>query len=315
MANAGLPGTRFPTRADDTRHRPQGDFPILNPRFKFTRGDTVFTIGSCFARNIEEHLEGFRVPTRDFSVPKDEWPTRANGLLNEFNPGTISQRILAAITHSNFGDSAIGNVSESQWIDLLLCGGGTPVSRERLLERRAEVDAVYSALPGADVVIITLGLVEAWFDRKSQLYLNQWPKIKALNSDADRYCLHRLDPAASYALLERAIAALIHAGVNKILLTLSPVPLQATFAGQDCIVANSYSKAVLRVCAEQLVERFPQVDYFPSYEIVTSLGRNNFDPADNVHVRLISVIEVVKHMLAAYVDTAAVPEAIASQKY
>jgi hypothetical protein len=273
---------------------------MLSPRFQFAEGATIFTIGSCFARNIEEHLHGFHVPTREFAVPKEEWSARPNGLLNEYNPGTISQRILAAVEHRSFGELAAIETSQDQWLDLLLCGGAAPVAHARLMERRSEVDAVYAKLPGADVVIITLGLVEAWYDHETRLYLNTWPQMKALRRTPDRYELRVLDVGDGGGLLQQAFSALIATGVKKILLTVSPVPLQATFAGEDCVVANMFSKSVLRVCAERLARHFPEVDYFPSYEIVMSGGSANFE-ADNVHVYPPFVVEIVDYMLAAYV--------------
>ncbi len=50
-------------------------WPILTPSFQLRPRTKVFTIGSCFARNIEEHLHrlGFRIPMLDFRVPQEEW--------------------------------------------------------------------------------------------------------------------------------------------------------------------------------------------------------------------------------------------------
>ena len=55
------------------------------------------------------------------------------------------------------------------------------------------------------------------------------------------------------------------------ILTVSPVPLAATARADAHVVsATSYSKAVLRVAAEQLAQADPAISYFPSYEIITS---------------------------------------------
>ena len=84
------------------------------------------------------------------------------------------------------------------------------------------------------------------------------------------------------------------------LLTVSPVPLQASLAGDDAVVANCYSKSVLRVCAQQLYLKYPLVDYFPSYEIAMSGGLSSFGP-DQVHVRDAVVGQITDYMLRAYV--------------
>ncbi len=56
----------------------------------------------------------------------------------------------------------------------------------------------------------------------------------------------------------------------RFLVTVSPVPLTATASGEHVEVATCYSKAVLRAACGMLVARHPDVDYFPSFEIITS---------------------------------------------
>ncbi|MDO9525276.1 MAG: GSCFA domain-containing protein, partial [Gemmobacter sp.] len=56
----------------------------------------------------------------------------------------------------------------------------------------------------------------------------------------------------------------------RILLTVSPVPLNATFEDRHVFVATTLSKAVLRVAADHAARALPDCAYFPSYEIITS---------------------------------------------
>src|SRR3546814_16933512 len=58
------------------RHRiALGDVVIVanQPRFKIQKGATIYTIGSCFARNVERALKrpGFRVPTAEIAIEKE----------------------------------------------------------------------------------------------------------------------------------------------------------------------------------------------------------------------------------------------------
>ena len=55
----------------------------------------------------------------------------------------------------------------------------------------------------------------------------------------------------------------------RIILTVSPVPLIATYTDTDVLSATTYSKAVLRAVADDLARDFSNVFYFPSYEIIT----------------------------------------------
>jgi hypothetical protein len=66
------------------------------------------------------------------------------------------------------------------------------------------------------------------------------------------------------------------------------------------MVASCRAKSVLRASAGELRQRLPQVDYFPSYEIVITAGMSAFI-ADGVHVREPVVDAIVAHMLGAYV--------------
>jgi hypothetical protein len=70
----------------------------------------------------------------------------------------------------------------------------------------------------------------------------------------------------------------------RFVVTVSPVPLGATFKDADVIVANSASKSVLRTVAEELFRRFDFVDYFPSYEIVLNSPRALAFQEDQLHV-------------------------------
>jgi hypothetical protein len=59
----------------------------------------------------------------------------------------------------------------------------------------------------------------------------------------------------------------------KIILTVSPVPLAATYENKHIMVSSTYSKSVLRVAASEIEAHYPFVTYFPSYEIITGPGQ------------------------------------------
>ncbi len=303
------PMNRYPNRKDPLRSRDGLLFPSIQPTFSLEPGAKIFTVGSCFARNIEEELdEWFDLPTLKFSVPKSEWPNRANSLINEFNPASMSQRLLWAadgIDTSRMTETFFG--SNDKYIDLLLAGfSATPVTLDRGIERRQEIDKIYSELQLSSLLVITLGFVECWYDQELKTYLNRSPNPLEIRTNPKRYLFERLDITKTFELLEAGISATLDSGVKKILLTVSPVPLHATFAGDDCIVANSYSKSVLRAVAEMLRVRFQgNLDYFPSYEIALSGGLSAFID-DQIHVKPEVVKKIVQYLRDAYVDGGAV---------
>ncbi len=286
--------------SNDPRSRDGALFPDFQPKFKldFNSRLRVFTIGSCFARNIEEALQPFGVvlPTMAFTAPKEEGFERSNSLLNEYNAGTMSQRIVLAM-HGQKADPETLVASADMCSDLLLPGKAV-VTWERARERRDEVYEIYTQLAECDVVVITLGLVEAWYDTKTSSYLNRMPPVHFARANPGRFELRVLDVPDVMPLMDRAISLLGKAG-KKVILTVSPVPLQTTFTFADCLTANEFSKSVLRVCAGRLSKKFEHVDYFPSYEIVRSAGLAGF-VSDHVHVKGSLVGKITSFMVSRY---------------
>ena len=290
---------RFPTQ-DDRRVRNGAVFSEILPGFSLTKGTSIFTLGSCFSRSVEERMQDFLLPTRSLAVPSSERPGRQNGILNEYNPGTMCQRLEYAARGASFGDLCIAPEGDG-FLDLLLPEYVTPSTKDRLLGRRAEVDLVYSALYACEAIIITFDLVEAWYDKAAGLYLNRIPPPPVLLADRDRFELHILEVDETQRLFERMVDALEAVGVSKIILTVSPVPLEATYSGRDCAMANVFSKSVLVVCATSLSHRHPNIEYFPGYEIVTSAGRAFFE-TDFVHVRDDVVDLVTSYLIDRYAN-------------
>ena len=101
--------------------------PGLAPGFRIRDGSSVFTIGSCFARNVEAalHAAGVRVPTVEFSAPKEEAPGRPNRVLDQYNPATMVQCVQMA--GQDPGEGGLYPSGDGV-VDALLATGGRPVS-------------------------------------------------------------------------------------------------------------------------------------------------------------------------------------------
>jgi hypothetical protein len=87
----------------------------------------------------------------------------------------------------------------------------------------------------------------------------------------------------------------------KILITLSPVNLWATFRqDMDVISASCNSKATLRAAADEFTERHENVFYFPAFEMATIYqplnGQTYFsDGRDNFHINKATVKFIMRH--------------------
>lgn len=292
----------IPHKSEAGQYVDGGLFPRLPTSSKLGRTSKVFTIGSCFAREVESVLLDceFAVPVAGFTIPEGELPFPGPHLLNEYNAGTIIQRLESVTGDFDYGDKGI-EFTDKGAIDLFLHVGSAPVSIERLRQRRREIAGLYQQLLVSDVIIITLGLVESWYDAVDCCYLNKAPSQKLVRQYPDRFQFHRMDVEDVYARISGAIEAVLSMGLQRIILTVSPVPIEATFMPDPCVLANGYSKAVLRVCAELISKRYAQVTYFPSYEVATSFGTKGF-LEDNIHVQPWVVHHIMHYMLDNLVE-------------
>ena len=104
--------------------------PKLSPSFILPASPSVYTVGSCFARNVEEYLDlvGADVPTLGFSVPKFEWNgLRTNGILNKYTPAAIYEDLYWASQIVKRGDGFHNGDAEKFLFQL--ANGDEPTSR------------------------------------------------------------------------------------------------------------------------------------------------------------------------------------------
>lgn len=290
-------------RRDDPRHVDGVLFPGIAPSFRIRPGDTVLTVGSCFAREIERNLTGFNLPVRELAFRPDEVDGDPASIINEYNSGCIAQRLGWASERTDTAgmhETVWGSPDDSY--DLILSKGSrAPVAE--LMNRRRRIDAVYSGIHDSALLIVTLGLSEVWVDLEQGIFLNRIPEWIHVRTNPQRYRLLMLTPEQNFDLLAPVFQRLIDDGLQRIVVTVSPVPMGSTFAPQDAVVANCMSKSSLRVAAGRLASTFPgQVDYFPSYEIVTSAGTSAYED-DLIHVRPEMVARIMSHFKQAYIST------------
>lgn len=241
--------------------------------FTCSPDDTFFAIGSCFARNVEERLElaGANVLSRKMDVT-DLGATsgRILGLFNKYTPFSILQELQFAAGERDFPEDAYLSAGTDQFYDAQLRANSGNASIEALQARRKEINVAFAQAFQSDVLILTLGLIEAWFDTTTGLYLDEMPAPRLIMKEPDRFEFRILSVDDCRDAL-REIRALLRrhskAG-QKVVITVSPVALARTFSEQDIIIANMTSKSTLRVAAMEFASAHDGIDYYPSYEAV-----------------------------------------------
>jgi GSCFA family len=263
--------------------------PQIDPKFKLRSDDKFFAIGSCFARGLENALIKRRIAVES-AAPEFAKLQPANkevtglGFTNKYNTFSILNELRWALDpEAVFPVESIAQVTESTWSDPHTTPTLEPAGFEETLERRRLIQTVTRRITDCRAVIITLGLVEVWRDLKANVYVNRTPLLKI---HPTRYEFHLTGFTENWHNLEATHALLSRHGHPdmRIVVTVSPVPLMATFSKMDVIVANTYAKSLLRAVAQQWAAAHDNVDYFPSYEIVQNSDRSAIWEDDLRHV-------------------------------
>ena len=283
--------------------------PSLNPSFLVGREDAIFTIGSCFARNVEVKLQslGFDVPMRSLKIVDGEFEGVEDNpnIFNNYAVPSILNELEWALDEDRPFDPATGfvEVTNDGFVDLHLTRFFRPVSWDEACARRARIKASMLSVRRCRVVIITLGLVEVWFDNLAGNYLNIAPPKQIAKRYANRFSLHVL----SYEDIETRLLAVINLlkrtsaiSDKKIIITVSPIPLAQTFTDHDVMIANTYAKSALRTAAEAVSYLTESVDYYPSYESIMLSERSITWKEDMRHVQSELISLNVDRMINAY---------------
>ena len=284
--------------------------PHVIPKFKLRHDDKVYAIGSCFARGIENALAA-RNMIVESAAPEFTKLQPANressglGFLNKYNTYSILNELRWALDpNAVFPRDSIVQLTETTWYDPHTNPSLEFVGFEETLERRALVQTVTRRIKNCRVVIITLGLAEVWRDVKADVFVNGTPNSLLLKIQPDRYEFQLSTFAQNWANLEMIHSLLMkygHPDVH-VVITVSPVPLMNTFSTMDIVVANSWAKSLLRAVSHEWAAAHPNVDYFPSYEIVHNSDRREMWEDDLRHVKGAGVQHIIDVFLRNYIE-------------
>ena len=144
-------------------------------------------------------------------------------------------------------------------------------------------------------------MTETWIDQETRSAVVSRPPVRYAGS-AERFISINATHADVMASLEATLAVLRVTCLPRVkfVLTVSPVPLYASFHSTDVVTGNSYSKATLRSAAQEIVDRHDDVDYFPAYEMVTATRADDVWSDDTLHVRREVAAVIAERFVGAY---------------
>ena len=276
----GLPDHNFWKRGVSLIARDSLD-PVISPRFVVGKGELVATAGSCFAQHIAKRLssEGFNyyVPEDGASLSESECAERNYGVFSCRYGNLYTTRQLVQLLDRSMG-RFIPKETAWQRADGKYVDPFRPQTEPEGFEsinameasRRMHLNCVKEMFEKLDILIFTLGLTESWESHADGAVFPLAPGVAGGAMDPTRYRYRNLTAKEVADDLELFLLKL--QGVNpkaRVILTVSPVPLIATFEKRHVLVSNTHSKSVLRTVAGEMASRYSQCDYFPSYEIIT----------------------------------------------
>lgn len=216
------------------------------------RSTRITAFGSCFAENISAYLSAKGYALTRSKEPEIYVSRIGEGLVNTY---------------------AILQQFEWAWLDKRyandLWHGWKGESFDYDEKIRLKTKAVFEQ---TDLFVITLGLSEIWYDSVTAEVFWRAVPIKAYDANRHKF---RVATAAENSTNLLRIFDLIERfrPTAKVLITISPIPLAATFRPVAALTANSVSKSNLRAAVDEaFAQRTDKVGeklfYYPSYEIV-----------------------------------------------
>lgn len=255
---------------------------IYEKKFSISANDKVVTAGSCFAQHLARHLSASGFKYRDYEPAPKFFPADQ---FNAYNYGVYSARycniytarqLLQTFQRAFAKRGAIDRAwaHKSGFVDPF-----RPVVEPKPYVSMEEFDAAQTVhyrairrvLKESDLFVFTMGLTEGWVDRRDGSVYPLCPGTVAGEYSADLYEFKNFKHAEILSDMAEFILFAKEINPNlKMLLTVSPVALKMTATKDHVLVANTHSKATLRSVAAELSASADFVDYFPSFEIISS---------------------------------------------
>ena len=281
------------------------------PKFEIATDERVSTYGSCFAQHIGRALASRGYAWTSFETA----PAGTSAALkSKYNYDIFSSRtgnIYTASLLRQWAEWATGRKASP--LEVWEEGGrffdpfrpaiepeGFDTVDELLNSRNYTVKCFADSVRDAQLFVFTLGLTESWFNIAEGYEYPMCPgTLHGVYDPAMHMFRNQTFDEVRAALVEAIFLLRTMNPALKVLLTISPVPLTATNSDDHVLVATTNSKSILRAVAGQVACELADVDYFPSYEIITNpFFEDDHFEANRRNVRATGVRFVMENFFA-----------------
>lgn len=254
--------------------------PVINPTLRIGPADKVATAGSCFAQQISKRL---RQSGYTFFVTEGRAPGEADAAADESCGFSARYGAIATARQlRQLFDRAFGYYRPLDTLWTLpngrYCDPFRPLSAVEghagadavAEDRRRHLRAVRTLFRDLDVFVFTLGQTECWISRLDGAAYPLAPGVSGGCWDPKKHAFVNSGVAEVVEDMNSFLSGLRKVNPNaRVILTVSAAPLMATGEARHVLTSSAYSKAVLRVAADEVCKAQRGVYYFPSYEIIT----------------------------------------------
>ena len=278
-----------------------------SPKLKINDETPIASIGSCFAREIRQWLikNEYAFIQTATGVGTGAGSARYDRVYSTFGIRQEFERAFGNFTPLvefwEFDEEGQRHIMDPYRYTI-----AWETHEERIREQADHQRAVRRAFMDAEVIIMTVGQGEIWYDERDGSVFPVLPPLEVFEPE-----IHKFRSSTYQENLEnlRRCRALLHEYNPQahLIITTSPVPMKVTFTGENSVVANCAMKSMLRAMVDEFVrESDERVSYFPAYEIVTQLSVNPLThDARHVTRETVDVIMQTFERLYVKVDTVA----------
>jgi hypothetical protein len=260
--------------------------PAVGFALALTRQTKIASAGSCFAQHIAHYIKAsgynYWIVEQAHSILTASTALHFNyGIFSTRYGNIYTSRQLRQLIDRAFDtfkpvddvwETADGGAFVDPFRPTVQPGGFSSII-ELHQDREYHLNRVRTMFSELDVFIFTLGLTEAWCDSTDGAVYPLCPGVSGGEFTPERHRLLNLSVNDVVNDLTYFCDCMRQINTDfKMILTVSPVPLTATAENRHVLCSTTVSKAVLRLAAEQVASEQPEVQYFPSYEIITSLA-------------------------------------------
>ncbi len=209
--------------------------------------DNCFTIGSCFADNLGVLLKKYKISVH------------INPFGTSYNPVSIHKALGYAIDNETPHAKTFGELNGTHF-NYDFHSSFSALNKPQLEGNLAQaITSAHRYINSASIILITYGSAWVYEHNETKEIVSNCHKMYADNFK--KYLLTQKKILESFNIFYKKLTSL-NPNV-RIILTLSPVRHI-----KDTLELNAVSKSILRLSCHTLSEMYPNVEYFPAYEIV-----------------------------------------------